>query len=394
MPKMKAATTGVANKLAAVKARPKRENPAWSGPQCEDSNGGITQSLLGRYIACPERFRLLTINGLKPIDTFSQRLEYGNMWHVCEEAFAGGKDWVKPLTDYCITLCNRYPAQRDQVEHWFNVCKVQFPVYVEYWSKNQDVKDRTPIMQEQIFHIPYRLPSGRVVYLRGKWDSVDLIGKGKTAGVYLQENKSKGEINEMQLRRQLTFDLQTMMYLIALQEDRADNAKHPILGVRYNVIRRPLSGGEGTIIQKKPTKNNPLGESSEDYYKRVQGIINGEGLNSKGEPYPGPSYFFMRWKVEISKGDIEKFKRECFHPILENVADDYEWWNMCHYEGLDPFNYIDRQKIFSTHQHRHFRLCFGCYNVIAEGGSSDLDEMLATGSEIGLQRVENLFPEL
>lgn len=34
------------------------------------------------------------------------------------------------------------------------------------------------------------------------------------------------------------------------------------------------------------------------------------------------------------------------------------------------------------------------YNVLDEGGSSDMDAMLESGSEVGLQRTENLFPEL
>lgn len=33
-------------------------------------------------------------------------------------------------------------------------------------------------------------------------------------------------------------------------------------------------------------------------------------------------------------------------------------------------------------------------NVLDEGGHSDLDEYLATGSTVGLRRVTDLFPEL
>ncbi len=36
----------------------------------------------------------------------------------------------------------------------------------------------------------------------------------------------------------------------------------------------------------------------------------------------------------------------------------------------------------------------GISNVLDEGGSSDLDEYLLTGSEAGLERTNNLFPEL
>ena len=76
--------------------------------------------------------------------------------------------------------------------------------------------------------------------MRGKWDSVDYIGKR----VYLQENKTKGDIDEQAIRHNLHFDLQTMLYMTALTEELEPQK---IAGVRYNVIRRPLSGGKGSI---------------------------------------------------------------------------------------------------------------------------------------------------
>ena len=70
------------------------------------------------------------------------------------------------------------------------------------------------MLQEQVCDVPYNLPSGRVVRLRGKFDSVDLID----GGIYLQENKTKGDIDKIQVERQLSFDLQTLMYSVALHK--------------------------------------------------------------------------------------------------------------------------------------------------------------------------------
>ena len=53
----------------------------WGGPVEE----GVTQSLLGQYLVCEERFYLKTIRGLSFNEGFVGRLEYGNMWHECEE---------------------------------------------------------------------------------------------------------------------------------------------------------------------------------------------------------------------------------------------------------------------------------------------------------------------
>lgn len=206
--------------------KPAKREPLWEGPESTGPQGGVTQSLLGRFLVCRERFRVSTIEGLKARDTFRPQIEYGNMWHVCEEAFAAGDNgivtptvlWQSQLTDYCKKLAKNYPLEQEQVNHWYGLCKAFFPLYVKHWSQHPDVKSRTPLMQEETFRVPYTLPSGRVVQLRGKWDSVDLIGKGKDAAIFIQENKTKSTIDRVKLARFLRFDLQSLFYLIALQE--------------------------------------------------------------------------------------------------------------------------------------------------------------------------------
>ncbi|MHC4278494.1 MAG: PD-(D/E)XK nuclease family protein, partial [Planctomycetota bacterium] len=235
----------------------KPKGPVWKGPE-EDR---ITQSLLSRFLVCRERFRLLVVEGLKPADEFNHRIEYGSMWHVCEQ-YSTSRWWEK-LADYAYRLCKRYRGQQEQIQHWYNVCKAQFPIYVDYWAKHNTIKNRTSLLQEEAFCVPYKLPSGRVIKLRGRWDSVDLIGKGRNAGIDLWENKTLGDIKEELLRRQLEsgFDLQTMFYLVALTEawplnlwTQLKDKSYKLRGVVYNVVRRPLAGGKHSIRQHKPTK--------------------------------------------------------------------------------------------------------------------------------------------
>jgi hypothetical protein len=336
------------------------------------------------------------VEGLKSADTFNHRLEYGQMWHLCEEALAksavwktGEGPWSSSLRKYCREICMKYPTQQEQVQHWYNVCKTQFPLYVKYWAKHPDVKARSPLLQEEIFHSPYLLPSGRTVYLRGKFDSVDLIGKGKSAGIYLQENKSKGDINEQQLKRQLQFDIQTMMYLVALWKQYCPTGKGrstfgaPIAGIRYNVIRRPLSGGKGSIVQRKGNGKTTKPETNEEFYKRLGKVIEED-----------PSLFFMRWKVEILPSDIDRFKREFLNPVLEQLCD---WWEFIN--TGDPWRESD------LHTYRvpgdppdaygiHWRMPYGVYSPLLDGGPTELDEYLTSGSTLGLQQTTDLFPEL
>lgn len=392
---------GKAMKKAGANVPKKNTEPAWKGPQVD----GVTQSLLSPYLVCKERFRIKTIEGLAPHEEFNHVIEYGNMWHECEESLAmytspapsdqkcADMSWRSRLRDYCEKLCIKYQLQQTQIEKWYQVCKTQFPIYVEYWKKHPDVKKRTPLLAEETFKVPYTLPSGRVVLLRGKWDSVDLVGKGHNARIWLMENKTKGDVKEEQMQRQLTYDLQTMLYLIALREqlynfDTVDNSLlggdygMPI-GVRYNVIRRPLSGGKGSIKQKKPCKKYPNGQTLLEYYDELGGIIQEE-----------PETYFMRWNVEITEKDVEKFKRETLNPVLENLCDDYEWWVACMKQELSPYSYMTRHSLFPDHRLRHFRFPYGPYHVIGQGRVGELDQYLVNGDELGLERKSDLFPEL
>lgn len=353
----------------------KQPRPVWKGPEVD----GVTQSMIGRFLVCRERFRILVVEGLRSSDGFQHRIEYGQMWHACEEANARGKLWNFELPIYCKGLLEKYPMQQEQIDHWYNICKVQFPIYLEYWRHHPDAVNRTPLLQEQVFNVPYELPSGRVVKLRGKWDGVSLIGRGKAAGIELDEHKTKGDIDESQLKRQLTFDLQTMLYLVALEIKQnvdkgfAGQRWHPIRGVRYNVIRRPLSGGKGTIRRHEPTKSNPTGESKDAFYQRVAQYIKDE-----------PQHFFMRWRVEITDKDIARFKTEFLNPVLEQMCD---WWDCIGRLNEEPFDTKGSGGI-------HWRHPFGVFNSMNEGSGTELDEYIATGSEIGLRRINKLFEEL
>lgn len=362
--------------LAAQVRRSKQSAaPVWQGPCDNGPQGGITSSLLSRYLVCGERFRVHAVEGLRVPERFSAPLEFGNMWHTCEESLAEGEAWESRLRLFCQSLCMKYPLHQEEISLWYEKCQAMFPLYVKHWSEHPDVVERTPLLQEQKFDVPYKLPAGRTVRLRGKWDAVDLIGKGNDAGVYLQENKTKSSIDGGKIAQQLSFDLQTMLYVVALTEVRGEVFDKNIMGVRYNVVRRSAHKSVESTLEKieKDQKDGRTGE------------------------------WFARWKVEVHATDIERFRRQCLDPVLENLCDDYECWAYCYQSKNspgpdlgkgDPFNSGYRYTFFPEHRRRHFILPYGVYNVIAEGGTGDIDEYIRTGSSVGLQRVDNLFPEL
>jgi len=319
------------------------------------------------------------IEGLKPVQNFNHRIEYGNMWHLCEEELASGGNVYKELKTYARGLCKKYPLQQEQIVHWYEVCKVQFPVYVKYWAKDKTQKAKEEILQEENFCVPYTLPSGRVVKLRGRWDGVFWVGSKRKGGLYLNEHKTKGDIKEEQLRRQLQFDLQTMLYLVALREEITHNRQDDfpsgeIKGILYNVVRRPLAGGKHSIRLHKPSKAKPRGEPRGAFYARLGGLIAEE-----------PEHYFMRWQVDVTNEDLKRFEREFLIPILESLC---EWWDWMQIHGKDASNYASQLTGI------HWRTPYGIWNPLAEGGSTEMDEYLSSGSMLGLERIGNLFPEL
>lgn len=379
------------DKISALKA-PKRVS-LWNGPEDSGPMGGITYSALSRFLCCRERFRLMLVEGWKVKDVFTHRLEYGNLFHAAEEASAGGKPWKPAVVAYANGLAQKYKGSGPEIDKWYRVCCLQYPIYLKHWSKHPDEKKRKSIYQEQVFHVSYQLPSRRVVYLRGKFDAVDFIDNG----IWLGEDKSKGEIDVEKLTAELCFDLQTNIYLTAL-----DNIKlpkqfdgKPIKGVRYNVIRRPLSSyGKHNIKQHqgRKLKSGEIkgAETLDEYYNRLSGLI---------EKHPND--FFQRWKIETTPTDLLNFQRWILNPILEQLCD---WWESIQGNPFDPWetsgvNLAPTMYGIAGCPERvpnpyHFTYPTGVWNPALEGRVGDLDRYLQSSDAGGLQKVKALFPEL
>lgn len=380
--------------------------PLWKGPQKD----GITFSLLSKFLVCRERFRLQVIEGLQLDEGFRHQLEYGSMWHEAEEAFAGGHDWRKAVRKYRDRLRANYPADITDINKWTSVCLTTFPLYIKHWERHPDVRKRKPVLEEYAFAVPYTLPSGRMILLRGKWDCVF----EQSRELFLQENKSKGRIDIEGIQGTVHQNLQTMLYQIALRTWREDwqeyetpgwtslpvppqtlftafEKDYPIKGVLYNVVRRPLSDfhaikqRKGRLVNKlykgKPIKNKSTGknvkeakrvgaESDEQFYKRL-----GESISAT------PDEYFMRWKVTLTDRDVERFKERVFNPIMEQLCD---WWEWVESNPTNPF----------VSGSLHWQSPWGVYNSLGMGFRGDFFDLLTKGSRANLHKVKTLFPEL
>lgn len=368
------------------------KKPFWKGPQ-ED---GITFSLLNRFIECRERFRLRVVEGLVDDEGFQRSMEYGSMWHEAEAVLAKNPTLVnfscpaiiKAMQGYRDKLLERFPDSHKDIQHWYSVCRAAFPVYVQHWYKTHHTR---PLLQETAFRVPYTLPSGRTLTLRGKWDAVYLKGKN----IWLQENKTKGEIDEEGIMATVDENLQVMFYLIALDaaiekssgdiivtqgptvgtHSRTGSTSSPgpgakLAGVLYNVVRRPLAD-RYAIRQKKS-------EDAKQFYKRLQDVIREK-----------PDHYFKRWEANITPQDIKHFKKECFDPILENLLD---WWQWISIDPHNPFRpYVVRNEVLPA---IHWRTPFGIHNSLAGGFRGSYFNLLTKKSQQGLRHITTLFPEL
>ena len=354
--------------------------PVWKGPRKD----GITQSLLSPYIVCPERSRLQLIDGLRVPEAFSAPIHFGEMFHLCEENHLLGKDWSVALDKYIKQLGREFPHSKDDIWKWGRVCAVLYPVYVDYWK--EQTRDYIGVMSEYPFKIPIKLPSGRWFFIRGKMDGV-IVKDGK---LWLMENKTKTEIDRVKIVKRLKFDVQTMLYLVALSSLQKTHPKLvkyrdlEIAGVYYNVIRRPLSGGKGSIRRHKKTKTKPE-ETWTAFFKRLR----------EEHLIPDANTYFDRFTAELDNSDIPEFRRQFLHPVLDNLYDDYVWWALCYRRNWDPYDGALRSKLFA-HTKRHFRFPYGVYSPLIEGRGtgSDLDYFIDTGNNVGLEQTKNLFPEL
>jgi len=390
----------------------------WKGPGPEGD--GISFSLLTRFLECRERFRLKVVEGLEEDEGFNSALEFGSLWHEAEEAFALGKDWKKSMGAYRDKLRANHPGAEASIVKWYKIAIRQFPEYIRKWKKHPDTKKRQTLLAEVDFKVPYQLPSGRVVLLRGKWDGVFRESKG----IWLMENKTKGRIDEAGILSTVHENLQVMVYLIALHTYQKNKApfeplqdweprgkegeafnkyfwRLPIRGVLYNVIRRPLSD-QHAIKQRKGREVNKKGPDGKPIMKDGKPVKIRKGAETedqfldrlKGDIAKDRDHYFKRWKSRIYLKDVERFKTECFNPILEGLLD---WWESIKADPLNPWETSVFEKgvpIAKIPNPYHWRFPWGVYNSMASGFRGSYFDYMTTGRKDKLMKIQTLFPEL
>lgn len=314
-------------------------------PKWDLYKDGISYSLLSKFINCRERFRLYAVEGLRPTER-KEAMEFGTIFHKALEYAAQGKTtsqvnaalykWGKAKPNIDLKLCR--------------IAATMLPHYIREWQAEK----LQYVASEEVFKVMYKTSNGKLVPLRGRRDEM-FLRNGK---LWIQENKTKSNIDEDKIIKCLPEDLQTMIYVYSAA---IDYAPKKIGGVLYNVIRKP------SLVQKQT-------EADSEYFKRIS-----------DDCATRPEHYFKRYDVELTQQDIDSFVCHILDPHIIALC---EWWDSVKHNPFDPWTLQDGGK--NPH---HWRRPFGVFDPMTFG-KGDYFELITSGSRIGLVVAETAFPEL
>jgi hypothetical protein len=281
--------------------------PAFYDPERD----GVTQSLLSKFKQCRE----LTRNALEGwTGKFpAAPLVYGSLAHyVLEQAYKRieqQRATVPSQEDVLWWLGNardiwkeENPAASDIsiniFEDSFMKNAAILPQYFKYWKT--DFTTREWVALEREFKVPMSvtLPDGRLVstFLRGKMDGVFRTPKAKSRpkALRLFETKNQASVNEEQLIDTLSFNLQTSVYLLALQKLHNEVPAE----VEMNIIRKTA------LRQGKK-------EAARAFEARIVADVRER-----------PDHYFVRMGMSVDPGDVVTMEKE----VTALVVDFLFWW--------------------------------------------------------------------
>lgn len=348
MPKRNANRRKITVRNPNNRAKKNKPSPTW-----DLYRDGLTYSLLSKFFVCRERFRLSTVEGWSETGLQSG-LEFGSAFHACLEKLPQPPEKTTQAYQRNRILANSLSHdQLSEFEVLMAMVEAVVYGYEQYWSA--DNASMAWVSREEVFDLPYEVDmldgTSRTIRLRGKWDGVYRETKDDNK-LWILETKTKSDIDQDGLQRTLSQDLQTMMYVTAVQAMFGER----VHGVLYNVIRRP-----GLRLRQN--------ESLREFSVRLRQDV----LDRR-------DFYFHRWVVSLERGELETWQRECFDPLLRTVV---QWWESIKDDPFEPWK-----------SPYHFRRPFGIYDGLAAGRRGDFFNLLTTGSHTGLRQRSTAFPEL
>ena len=358
-------------KELAAKRNKKNNKPLW-----DFDRDGVTYTILSRLRSCKERARLSYVEGWSETG-LQAALEFGSAFHAClENPLSPPEKITKQYQEQRIKDKVLFPNQYMEFEVLMSLVEATVIAYRERYK--QEDKKRNFILHEEAFSVQYPLTlqpysfsneyftykqgsvaagmqNVRPVRLQGRWDGVFRDEKGK---LWLFETKTKSDIDSEGINRTLSKDLQTMLYVVALEL----HLKEPVAGVVYNVIKRPQYR-----LGKK--------ENLVTFSRRVRKLLLDNVRSSREN-----SNVFLRWTHTLQPGDKELWCKHTLDPLLTQVA---LWWDSIKGNPFNPWG-----------SPFHNETPFGVYDPLGSGRRGDFFTLLTGGGTSGLTRREMASPEL
>lgn len=341
----------------------KKQQPLW-----DLYRDGITQTMIGRFLGCRERFRLSAVEGWT-VKGLSIPLEFGNVFHSLLELYYGGAGkpkLIECVRKYINDKSKTAKASCEEIERLGWMTLEVFLAYIDYWSdlptyeldgEQYFDKDLIPVLQEEVVTIEHYVPQRNTkLKLTGRIDGGFRVPWDKSLSIL--ENKTKGQYDVAALELCLKEDLQIMMYSYMLEVKTREKVRR----VLYNLIRRP---------QLRPKVN----ESVKDFVERLRDDI------SKRQ-----GFYFDRIDVELGPDDVDIFVAGQLNLVLTQIID---WWESIKH---DPFNpWVDEN---GNQNELHFRRPMGVYDREMYSVRGEFSEIVLENNYSNYERREHAFPEL
>jgi RecB family exonuclease len=264
-----------------------RESDLWGF-----ASHGLSVSAIELFLLCPEQFRLKYAEGLRSFRT-SAALDFGNLWHwmlsrAHDTRYKKQMNLDRTLTEVDGEWRLDHPqAYEKQIQEWqMSLAKTRalWPVYAKKFAGDWK---RKWLGVEKNFSVKYEITNKRTTKLHGIWDGVFEDSKQ----LWLQETKTKSQIDEFEIEDTLHLDNQVMMYLWTMQEVYG---RQPA-GVEYNVIRNP-----GMRLKAQ--------ETLPEFERRL-----------KEEIRRDDDHYFKRWRLTVTKEQLWEWRLTQLHQILLRI---------------------------------------------------------------------------
>lgn len=291
--------------------------PAWAGP----FEGGITQSIISRFLTCPFQFFLYAYMGLEEQTPLEPNLIWGDTLHVGLEHRIRGHtldESIKIMWEYQMKRYPTAPASFrystrnmlalypiNKLSHWGRIT-TEHPIKAQYTLGNYYRPNPNKIFSTD----PYLSYGGETITFRGK---VDMLSED---GTKFGDHKGKGKHapSPESLKEELGQDLQMNAYAWFLGK---------VSDWMYDIIKCPEAQ---TRVPAKRASETP-----EQWIDRIfhthQDIHNGypiktcHGLWIRQVPF---------WQ-EVE--DIEKYMMYTLEPLFHKIVD---WWHHVTHPLFDP----------------------------------------------------------